>query len=314
MKQGRLLVVGSSNFDLTIYCDRLPGPGETLLGGDFVSEIGGKGANQAVAAGRAGAEVIFLSAVGGDASGDQIRSFFSREQIRTQWVDMEKGIPTGTAFILVDKAGSNSIVVAPGANAAVSPRDVAAAPFHDCSHVLISLEIPLPAVLETARKAREAGCVVILNPAPAAALPDELLRCVDILVPNEHEVASLAQGENSGMVHEAAARRFFDLGGEALIVTLGALGAKVIQPSHEEIVSGVKVRAVDTVGAGDCFCGALAASLAAGEALLEAVRFGNSAAALSVQKRGAIPSFPLREAVLSAFPRPQRGPLHACPA
>ncbi len=295
----RLLVVGSSNLDLTIYCDRLPGPGETLLGRDFSSGIGGKGANQAAAASRAGAEVIFLSAIGKDASGEQIRAFFSNERIETLWVNPAKAIPTGTAMILVDKNGSNSIVVAPGANAAMVPDDVASAPFHGCSHVLLSLEIPLPVVMETAQRAREAGCVVILNPAPASTLPDALLCCVNILVPNEHEVGILASTGRAEPAHEAAAGRFFNLGGEALIITLGAAGAKIMQPSQDELVPGFPVPAVDTVGAGDCFCGVLAASLAAGKNLTEAVCFANKAASLSVQERGAIPSFPPKEAIFS---------------
>ncbi|TSA34249.1 MAG: ribokinase [Verrucomicrobiaceae bacterium] len=300
MKQNRLLVVGSSNLDLTIYCDRLPGPGETLLGGEFSSGIGGKGANQAAAASRAGAEVTFLSAIGNDSSGEQIRAFFSKECIETLWVTPGKA--TGTAIILVDKNGTNSIVVAPGANAAMVPDDVDSATFHGCSHVLLSLEIPMPVVMETAKKAREAGCVVILNPAPASALPDELLRCVNILVPNEHEVGVLACSDRSESAHEAAARRFFNLGGEALIITLGADGAKMMQPLQDELVPGFVVPAVDTVGAGDCFCGVLAASLAAGKYLTEAVRFANRAASLSVQERGAIPSFPSKETIFSEPP------------
>lgn len=300
MKRNRLLVVGSSNLDLTIYCDRLPGPGETLLGGNFSSGIGGKGANQAAAASRAGAEVIFLSAIGNDSSGDQIRAFFSKERIETLWVTT--GVATGTAIILVDKNGANSIVVAPGANAAMVPDDVDSVPFDRCSHVLLSLEIPMPVVMETAEKAREAGCVVILNPAPASALPDALLRCVNILVPNEHEVGVLACTDRSEPAHESAAGRFFNLGGEALIITLGAAGAKMMQPSHDELVPGFLVPAVDTVGAGDCFCGVLAASLAAGKNLKEAVHFANKAASLSVQARGAIPSFPSQEAIFSEPP------------
>jgi len=297
-----VLVVGSSNRDFTIYCDRLPGPGETLLGGSFASEIGGKGANQAAAASRAGADVIFLSAVGGDSHGEQIRAFLSGERMETLWVTPGNGAPTGAAFILVDKRGNNSIVVAPGANAAMVPGDVVSAPFHDCSHVLISLEIPMPVVMETARMAREAGCAVILNPAPAAPLPDELLRCVNILVPNEHEVGILACKGSSSPIHGEAAQKFFDLGGEALIVTLGAVGAEVIRPSRAELVPGFNVHAKDTVGAGDCFCGVLTASLAAGRDLMEAVRFANWAASLSVQKCGAIPSFPSVDAIFSIPP------------
>lgn len=308
MKHGRVLVVGSSNLDLTIYCDRLPGPGETLLGGEFSSGIGGKGANQATAAARAGADVLFLSALGEDSQGEQIRAFFSNEKnMETQWIDPSEKVATGVAVILVDRQGNNSIVVAPGANAAISPAAVESVPFHSFSHVLVSLEIPMRVVVETARRAREAGCVVVLNPAPAAPLPDTLLRCVNILVPNEHEVEVLAPADDAATMHDRAARRFFDLGGEALIVTVGAAGAKVITCTDSETVAGCAVDAVDTVGAGDCFCGVLTASLAMGRSLIEAVGFANLAASLAVQKRGAIPSFPSAGAI---FPVPAPVPVN----
>jgi len=310
MKQRRVLVVGSSNLDLSIYCDRLPGSGETLLGGNFASAIGGKGANQATAASRAGADILFVSAIGEDAQGEQIRAFFSAEGIETRWIATGKQEPTGIAVILVDKQGNNSIVVAQGANAAITPSDMGGIPFHTCSHVLVSLEIPMDVVMEVARRARAAGCVVVLNPAPAATLPDELLRHVNILVPNEHEVGVIAAGADAEKVHAEAARKFFEMGGDSLIITLGRDGAKVICPSCTEIVSGREVTAVDTVGAGDCFCGVFVASLAAGQPLLDAIRIANHAAALSVQKRGAIPSYPYAEMIHSAPSQSPSGSNH----
>ena len=262
------------------------------MGGTFSSSIGGKGANQATAARRAGADVTFLSAIGEDAHGALIRSHFAAEGIETLWAHIPTDIPTGAAMILVDARGENSIAVAPGANEAITPANMAGISFDAYSHVLISLEVPMSVVLEAARIGSAAGCAVILNPAPAAALPDELLRHVRILVPNEHEIAALVPVGDPSSLHERAARRFFELGGNALIVTLGANGAKVIQPAHSEIIPGIPVEAVDTVGAGDCFCGVLAASLAGGHELPDAVRSAHRAASLSVQKRGAISPLP----------------------
>lgn len=292
MQKPGILVVGSANIDLTVNVDALPSLGETVLGGTFASAIGGKGANQATAACRAGGNVVFLGATGQDKYGEAIRQHFAAEGIRTIWAEASPDVATGVALIMVDAGGNNCIAVAPGANSEISEEDVLGAPFSACRYVLLSLEIPMPIVLEAARRGRAAGCKIVLNPAPAARLSDELLREVHILVPNEHEVNSLSGNGGEKISTERAARRFFDLGGEALIVTLGERGAEVIQPGRHKVVSGRSVKAVDTVGAGDCFCGVLVASLADGCDLLGAVSWANRAASQSVETHGAISSFP----------------------
>ena len=297
MSAHRRLVIGSSNFDLTVYCERLPGPGETVLGGKFASGIGGKGANQATAARRMGAHAAFFSAVGGDPYGQLIREHFAREEVSCLWAGVPADTATGAALILVDRQGQNSIAVAPGANAAIRTDFLESIAFAEFSHVLLSLEIPLEVVTHAAVLAKKAGCRVLLNPAPAALLPEELLKNIDILLPNEHEVFSLLSPPTT--THEECAARLFAYGLECLIVTLGAEGAKILTPAGASIVPGFPASTIDTVGAGDCFCGALTASLATGSQLPEAVRIANGAASLSVQKSGAISSFPHREEVLS---------------
>lgn len=297
MNPPRVLVIGSSNCDLTIYCERLPRPGETLLGGKFASNIGGKGANQAVAAKRMGAEVTFFSAVGNDSFGQAIREQLAQEGVPCLWVPVPDGTATGVALILVDKQGQNSIVVAPGANAAISLEDLDAIPFSDFGDVLLSLELPLEVVSQAASLAKRAGCHVSLNPAPAALLPESLLRNLDFLLPNEHELLHLLTPPAS--TYEEIAGRLRSQGVKTVIITLGALGANLMDASGSQTILGYAVNAIDTVGAGDCFCGALVAMRSAGRGLPESLRIANKAASLSVQRAGAIPSFPFLSEVLS---------------
>lgn len=300
MSSNRILVIGSSNFDLTVYCERLPGPGETVLGGRFSSGIGGKGANQATAASRMGGDVTFFSAVGHDSYGEAIREHFSSEKVHSIWADAPAGVATGVALILVDQRGQNSIAVAAGANACIASEALDGLHFPDFSHVLLSLEIPLEAVSRAATLAKRAGCCVLLNPAPATLLPEELLKNVDILLPNEHEIHLLdAQKADS---HEECAARLFSYGVNSLVITLGAEGAKVIDQTGTRMVPGFPTEAVDTVGAGDCFCGSLTTFLAEGLEISDAVRLANKAASLSVQHAGAISSFPHRHEVLEKHP------------
>lgn len=294
-------MVGSSNVDSTIYCGRLPGPGETVLGGKFSSTIGGKGANQATAARRMGASTSFFSAVGDDSHGEMIKAHFAKEGVNAHWAVIPSGIPTGVALILVDPRGQNSIAVAPGANQAITSHETKGLPYASFSHVLISLEIPMAVAVTAAIQAKEAGCCVLLNPAPAVLLPDELLSNIDILLPNEHEVKMLLPSRQTSLSHRQIAGRFFDFGGKALIVTLGERGAEIHEPAGMQILPGIAADVVDTVGAGDCFCGALAAGLAFGDELAAAVRLANKAASLSVQRPGAISSLPLRVDVLQGL-------------
>lgn len=292
-----LVVVGSSNTDMILRLDRLPRPGETRLGGAFALAAGGKGANQAVAAARAGGRVTFVACVGRDLFGNQALAGFRRDGLDTRWVRRDRTAPSGVALIFVARNGENCIAVASGANAHLTPADVhrARAAITRAAAVLLQLESPLPTVQVAAALAHGAGVRVMLNPAPARPLPDALLRRVTWLTPNETEAEALTgvpvRGERAAA---RAAERLLARGVEAVILTLGKRGAFVAAGELRQRVPGFRVRAVDTVAAGDVFNGALAVALGEGRPLLEAVRFANAAAALSVTRPGAQPSAPRR--------------------
>lgn len=296
-KAPSVVVVGSSNTDMIIRVDRVPRPGETLLGGEFSTAPGGKGANQAVAAARAGGRVAFVARLGRDAFGDAALAGLRKEGMDLSRVVRDAAHPSGVALIFVGADGENSIGVAGGANQRLSPGDIAAAG-HLISRarvVLLQLETPLGTVEAAARRARKAGVEVILNPAPARPLSDALLRNVSLLTPNETE-ASILSGTAVVDAPSAAdaARILLKRGVRAVIVTLGAKGALVATGDGTELVPGFRVKAVDSTAAGDVFNGALAVRLAEGRPLLEAVRFAQAAAAISVTRGGAQPSIPTR--------------------
>lgn len=295
-----LVVVGSSNTDLVIRLDRLPRPGETRLGGEFSLAAGGKGANQAVAAARAGARVALVARVGRDLFGDRALAGFRRAGLQVKYVRRDPRAPSGVALIFVARNGENCIAVAGGANARLSPADVhrARPAIARAAAVLLQLESPLETVTAAATLAAHAGGQVILNPAPARDLPDTLLRRVTLLTPNETEAEALTgmrvRDERSA---RRAAERLLARGVGTVVITLGARGAYVAGGDLRQRVPGFRVRAVDTVAAGDVFNGALAVALAEGRPLLEAVRFANAAAAISVTRPGAQPSAPRREEI-----------------
>jgi len=275
-----VVVVGSANLDLVARTLRLPGPGETVLGSDFAQHPGGKGLNQAVAAARAGATVAFVGAVGDDDAGRSLRTVVANEGIGVSGLRVVDGVATGRAVITVDDSGENSIVVIPGANARVHVDVLPVAIV-----ALAQLEVPVATVIAAFAAARSAGSRTILNPAPVPVdgLSDELLSLCDIVVPNEHEVELL------GGVDRLLAR-----GVGAVVVTKGAAGVTVAEAPDAATwsVDAFEVDPVDTTGAGDAFCGALAARLAAGDDLRSAVRYAAAGGALATTNAGAVPSLP----------------------
>lgn len=295
-----IVVVGSSNTDMIVKVPRIPRPGETILGGKFSTAAGGKGANQAVAAARSGGEVTFIARVGEDMFGQQALRGFEADQINTQYVKIDPLEPSGVALIFVDEKGENSIAVASGANACLSPADVdeAAAAIRSADILLMQLETPLETVRRAAEIARQAGVKVILNPAPAARLDDALLANLTIITPNESEAELLTGVPVADTASaETAAKALLDRGVDVVIITLGSKGALLKTTDLTKIVPGFKVKAVDATAAGDVFNGSLAVALAEGKSLEQAVRFANAAAALSVTKLGAQPSVPKREEI-----------------
>jgi ribokinase len=292
-----IVVIGSSNTDMIVRVPSLPRPGETLLGGVFSTAAGGKGANQAVSAARSGGRVTFVARLGTDMFGDQAAAGFRREKIILKHLARDPRAPSGVALICVSAQGENSIAVAGGANARLSVADVrkASTSIAAAKMLLLQLETPLPTVLAAARIARRAGVPVLLNPAPAQALPDELLASVSLLTPNETEAAVLtgiqvSDTESAARAAEALRAR----GVPTVIITLGARGAWVATAEGGELVPGFEVKAVDSTAAGDTFNGALAVRLSEGAPLREAVRFAHAAAAISVTRLGAQPSVPTR--------------------
>lgn len=293
-----MAVVGSSNTDLVVQTGaRLPAPGETVLGGDLLIAAGGKGANQAVAAARLGARVALVACLGRDDFGDRAVEGLAAEGIDARHVTRHPRAPSGTALILVDDAGENLIAVAPGANARLAPSDVerAAPVLRRADVLLLQLEVPIESVAAAARIAAAAGVTVILDPAPARELDDELLRHVDLLTPNVAEAERLGGrpigGEKDALrvAAELAAR-----GPRVVIVTRGDQGCVVEGPDGGFTVPAAPADAVDATAAGDCFNGALACALGQGLPLRQALELATRAAAISVSRRGAQPSLPQR--------------------
>jgi ribokinase len=297
----RVLVVGSANVDFTVAASRLPGVGETVSGGTLLVNHGGKGANQAVAARRLGAEVRFVACVGDDASGRDIRAALQAEGVGVDGMIVTREAATGTALIVVDQQGRNQIVVAPGANWRLSAEHVRsrAEDFAWAQVVLCQLETPLDTLDVALGEARRRGLVTVLNPAPVRdGISDDVWRRVDYLTPNEGEAARL-----SGVPVEdvrsagAAARVLRERGVGTVIVTLGVQGSIACTAGGDVRTEAFPVNAVDTTAAGDSFNGALGTALAAGDALPDALRFASAAAALACTRRGAQPSLPTRAEV-----------------
>jgi ribokinase len=295
-----IVVVGSSNTDMIVKVPKIPRPGETIVGGTFATAAGGKGANQAVAAARAGARVTFVARVGRDMFGEQALEGFRREGLNVDFVLQDPEAPSGVALIFVEESGENSIAVAPGANNSLTPEDVERAGdvLQSADVLVLQLESPLETVRKATDTAAAAGVRVILNPAPAQAVGDDVLKNVAILTPNETEAEFLSGVKVEGESGAAeASSRLLERGPEAVLLTLGARGVFVATKDGTELVPAFRVEAVDTTAAGDVFNGTLAVALAEGRDLAGAVRFASAAAALSVTKLGAQPSAPARKEI-----------------
>jgi ribokinase len=301
----RVVVFGSSNTDMTVRLPRLPAPGQTMLGHSFLTSPGGKGANQAVAARRAGAEVVFVTAVGDDALGREALDLYRRERIDVGHARVVPGMSSGVALIFVADDGENMIGVASGANLALTPEDVDRLPeslFRAGDALLAGLEIPVATARRALERGAAAGMVTILNPAPAPTLSESeakgLLTAAGVITPNRAEALALA-----GMAADAepdwnrCADRLLAMGAKGVVMTLGSSGCRVTAAGGLRSIPAPRVEAVDTVGAGDAFTGALAVALAERRSLLEAAAWASAAAALAVTRPGAQSALPHRDAI-----------------
>jgi ribokinase len=296
----RIVVIGSSNTDMVVKSPKLPAPGETILGGSFLMNPGGKGANQAVAAARLKGNVTFVTKTGNDLFGDQSKHLFDIEGIDTRYIVRDPKNPSGIALITVDQHGENCIVVAPGSNGTLSPFDIDDAVYgNDPSDVfLMQLEIPVSTVEYVAQKMSLKGNRVILNPAPARELPRDLLHSLYLITPNEVE-AELLTGitVNDAVSAEKAAEKLHRLGVRNVVITMGASGAYLYSGKISKLIPVVPVKAIDTTAAGDVFNSAIAVAVSEGKGLEEAVVFANKAASISVVRMGAQASAPYRNEI-----------------
>lgn len=295
----KVIVIGSANTDMVVKTNRFPQPGETIIGGDFFMFPGGKGANQAVAAARAGGEVVFVAKVGNDIFGTEAVNGFVREGIITKYLSTDMDKPSGVALILVNDDGENEIVVAPGSNGGLTHEDILRAEeeIMDATVALLQLEIPLESVLSGAQLCFEKGCKVILNPAPALHLPDHLFPFLFLITPNETEAEiltgiSVSDGESA----ERASRSLLRKGVKNVIITMGSAGAFFMNEATNFMVPSPKVKAIDTTAAGDVFNGVLAVQIAHGVDWQTSISIACKAASISVTRMGAQSSAPfLRE-------------------
>ena len=285
---------------MIIQVERIPRPGETILGGRFLTAAGGKGANQAYAAGRLGGKVSMVGLVGNDGQAELLRGNLASTGVDVSHVHCDPSVSSGIATITIDASGQNQIIIIPGSNGTFTPARPPGAErptlLSGAGYVLLQLEIPMPTVLRH-RMARKAGAIVILDPAPAQPLPDELLACVDYLTPNETELGILTGVDTHRLTEEVAAAKALELqkrGARKVIVKMGDKGALLVNDKGREFWPALAVKAVDTTAAGDAFNGAFAFALAQGKSEAEAGRFATVAAAISVTRPGAQPSMPTR--------------------
>lgn len=297
MDAKKIVVIGSCNTDMVIKSDRLPVPGETILGGTFMMNPGGKGANQAVAAARLGGQVTFISKTGNDLFGRQSIELYENEGINTDYIFSDAEHPSGVALISVDMNGENCIVVASGANATLSSKDIdkARTAVERADILLMQLEIPLDTVEYAAKLAYGKGIKVVLNPAPACYLPDSLLKCLYMIIPNKTEAEMLSGVKVADWDSAKQAADIISSKGVSIVlITLGSLGALIKEGDQYYTVEATKVNAVDTTAAGDTFCGAVCVALSEGRIVCEAVKWANRASGITVTRMGAQSSIPYR--------------------
>lgn len=295
----KILVIGSSNTDMTVKCGRLPSPGETVLGGEFIMGAGGKGANQAVAAKRLGGDVDFICKVGRDIFGEKSVARYNNEGIRTDHI-LYSDTPSGVALITVDHNAENCIVVASGANGDVTTEDIRnlSHVIRGCDILLLQLEIPVESVALAAKIGNDAGVKVILNPAPACKIPDDIYGDLYLIIPNQCETSILTGVEVTDAKTAILGAKALDAKGVSkTIITMGSKGAMLYEDGKETFIPAKKVKAVDTTAAGDTFCGAICVALAEGKSLKEAAEFATAASSISVQRMGAQDSIPTRRDV-----------------
>jgi ribokinase len=298
-----VLIIGSSNTDLNIYIKRFPNPGETVTGGTFKQFLGGKGANQAVASTRAGAKTIFIGKIGNDFFGDQMMSQLTNEGINMDYVIRDAENPSGVAFILINENGENMISVAPGANSKLNPLDIDNRKeiIENAKVLVVQMEIPIESIRNIFKIASNGNAIKILNPAPLKSIPIDIFKNIDIIIPNEGELYRLHSSlgfkkitsEGKQKIVQAA-RDISSLGIKYIIITLGKKGSLIFLSKKNDFceIPSPQVKAVDTVGAGDCFIGVLASTLSRGEKILNAVKFASIAASIAVTRRGAQESMP----------------------
>ncbi len=286
------------NADLVVRATRFPQPGETISGEDLQIIPGGKGANQAVAAARQGASVAMVGCVGNDGFGPLLIDNLKQNNVDVSYIRVDSQSATGTAIIVVDANGQNSIVLSPGGNGTLSPADLNNIPFSDYKLLLLQLEIPIETVVSATRRAKESGLQVLLNPAPARSLPEELISLPDFILPNETELSLLTdQPVHDPASAENAAKTLLERGAQNVIATLGAKGALIVSDQRVVHVDTYQVEVVDTTAAGDAFISGFASALLRNQSLEEAVRYGCACGALAATKFGAQPSMPTREEV-----------------
>ena len=296
----KIVVIGSCNTDMVVKAGRLPVPGETVLGGTFYMNPGGKGANQAIAAARLGAEVTLISKIGYDLFGLQALEIYRSEKINTEFIFTDQKSPSGVALISVDSYGENSIIVAPGASRSLSTEDIdkAKSKLEEADIILMQLEVPIETVEYAATIAKSYGKKVILNPAPASVLSNSFLSCVHTILPNRNEVVLLSVikviDEESAW---RAAKAIGEKGIENVVITLGKDGAYVKEKEEYTMIPAKEVETIDTTGAGDVFCGAFSVYLSENHTLTESVEFANAAAALAVTRMGAQSAIPYKREI-----------------